>query len=298
MSAAITDLLTKVGSPGTVTSLSSPGKAIGASSINVGSTVNYPTDTAVYFAMRQINPLLVSSTNPSGFVANTYTEWKGIVAGGSIINTLTLQDGTDQVYPAGTNTQVFISVMAPRENAIVTWGLAQHNQDGSHAAITTTGYNQTSGTFAVPNGTISSRAVDDVAAFFAYLSADYSAGTLIQVTNLDTKWYDNGSNFNTTTHTFTAPFNGVYHFDGCVEMFNSAAFVFYSMFIATISSVTSDFYGAYTNGPAGGAFSNVARDLKLSAGDTVKLGYFGASGDTVKGGQNVTSFNGHLVSAI
>lgn len=147
MSAAITDLLTQVGQPGTVTSMASPGKALGAASINVGSTANWPTGTAVFFAMRQVDPTQVSLTNPSGLVAGTYTEWKGIVASGTIINNLTLQFGTDQVYPAGSNTQVFVVVSAARENSIVTWGVAQHNQDGSHHDITTNAITATNGIF-------------------------------------------------------------------------------------------------------------------------------------------------------
>jgi hypothetical protein len=84
----------------------------------------------VFFAIRVVNPSLVSSANPSGLVAGTYTEWKGVVSGNTLTN-LTLQNGSDQVYTAGTNTQVFISVTAPRENSLVTWGLNFANQDGS-----------------------------------------------------------------------------------------------------------------------------------------------------------------------
>lgn len=130
MSAAITDLLTQVGQNGTITSLSSPGKAIGASSINVGSTTNWPTATAVFFAMRQVNPTSATTANPSGLVSGTYTEWKGTVSGTTISN-LTLQQGSDQVYPAGTNTQVFIVISSSRENALVTWGTAHATQLGA-----------------------------------------------------------------------------------------------------------------------------------------------------------------------
>lgn len=137
MAASINDMLTKVGTPGTATSLQSPGKAIGATSINIGSAANWPTDTAVFFAMRVIDPSKVSATNPSGLVAGTYTEWKGVISGTTITN-LTLQYGSDQVYTAGTNTQVFIPVASGRENSIVTWGLTQHKQDGTHGAVTAT----------------------------------------------------------------------------------------------------------------------------------------------------------------
>ncbi|MEO7905109.1 MAG: hypothetical protein ABIR91_04930, partial [Candidatus Saccharimonadales bacterium] len=55
MAANITDGFTKVGDEGTVTTLQAPGKGIGAATITVGSTTNWPTDTAVYFAIRQVD---------------------------------------------------------------------------------------------------------------------------------------------------------------------------------------------------------------------------------------------------
>lgn len=178
MSAAITDLLTQVGQPGTVTSLSSPGKAIGAASINVGSTANWPTGTAVFFAMRQVDPTQVSLTNPSGLVAGTYTEWKGVVASGTIVNNLTLQFGTDQVYPAGSNTQVFIVISAARENAIVTWGTAQHNQDGSHSNVTANTLVTPSGGITDGNATLLQMRSDTIGNFV------YSGGVVAQTSGL------------------------------------------------------------------------------------------------------------------
>lgn len=120
---AIADLLVEVGIEGSVTTLSAPGKSIGVFNINVGSTANWPAaGKTVYFAMRTINPSTVTTANPSGQVAGSYSSWKGIV-GTNAITSMQLQSGsTDQVYAAGSNTQVFIPVSAARENALVAWG--------------------------------------------------------------------------------------------------------------------------------------------------------------------------------
>ena len=129
---AITDTLTEVGINGSITSLSAPGKAVGATSINVGSTSNWPAaGKTVFFAIRTVNPSAVTTTNTSGLVANTYSEWKGIV-GTNAITSLTLQLGSvDQVYTAGANTQVLIPVTASRENALVAWGQKSHDNLGN-----------------------------------------------------------------------------------------------------------------------------------------------------------------------
>lgn len=131
MPAALTDKFLQVGTPGTVTSLQSPGKALAATSINVGSTSNWPTVTGVVFAMRIVDPSLVSTANPSGTVPGTYTEWIGTVAGATIaINPIPVY-GSDQVYPAGANTQVFVVVAAEQMNRLVNGVLTFANQDGS-----------------------------------------------------------------------------------------------------------------------------------------------------------------------
>ncbi len=142
----IADLLTEVGIEGSVTTLSAPGKAVGVFNINVGSTTNWPASgKTVFFGMRTINPSAITTANPSGQVAGTYSSWKGIV-GTNAITSMQLQTGsTDQVYAAGSNTQVFIQVSPARENALVSWGSAQHNLDGTHSAITATSLTTTGG---------------------------------------------------------------------------------------------------------------------------------------------------------
>ena len=139
MAPAITDKFVKVGAAGTATQLAAPGHSIGGTSINVGSTTNWPTDTAVVFAIRQVDA-------QGELVAGTYTEWMGIVSGTTITN-LTLVYGTDQIYPAATTTQVYIPISSYAYNRLIDALLTQHKQNGTHGAITADSVNATSATF-------------------------------------------------------------------------------------------------------------------------------------------------------
>ena len=128
MAASALDKFKKVGEAGTLTTLAAPGKALAAASINVGSTTNWPTDTGIVFAIRQVDAT-------GDLVAGTYTEWKGTV-GVNTLNNLTLAYGTDQVYPAGSTSQVFIPVSATRENDLIAGLIAEHSQlTGVHSLI-------------------------------------------------------------------------------------------------------------------------------------------------------------------
>jgi len=129
----------KVGAAGTATTLAAPGHSVSGTTITVASTTNWPTDTGVVFAIRQVD-------SDGVLVAGTYTEWRGTVSGSTITN-MTLEYGTDQVYPAGSTTQVYIPVSADRDNRIVDGILVEHDQDGTHSDITATSVTATSGTF-------------------------------------------------------------------------------------------------------------------------------------------------------
>jgi hypothetical protein len=133
VSASATDKFKKVGVAGTATTLSAPGHSISGTTITVGSTTNWPTDTGVTFAIRQVD-------SSGALVAGTYTEWNGTVSGSTITN-MTLVYGTDQVYPAGSTTQVYIPVSAARDNELVDGLLEEHDQDGTHGDITPTSVN-------------------------------------------------------------------------------------------------------------------------------------------------------------
>lgn len=128
MAAANTDKFTKVGNPGTATTLDAPGHTIAGTSLTVISTTNWPTDTGVIFAMDTVS----STTGLRD--AGSYTEWEGIVSSGTTIGSLVLRYGTDQNYPAGATSRVYIPVASSRENRMVDGILVEHNQDGTHAS--------------------------------------------------------------------------------------------------------------------------------------------------------------------
>ena len=118
----------KVGSPGTATTLSVPGYTVGDTSITVGSTSNWSTDTGVVFAIDQAQ--VVNGVEVQ--VAGTYNEYVGTVASGTSVSNVSWAAGSgNRNYAAGALTRVYIPVSATRENRIVDWGLAHANQDGT-----------------------------------------------------------------------------------------------------------------------------------------------------------------------
>lgn len=125
--AAATDYFTKVGNPGTATTLASPGHTIGGTSITVGSTSNWPTTTGAIFAMDTVS--IVNGVEVRNI--NSYTEWEGVVTSGTDIGSLVLRYGTDQNYPAASTTRVYIPVASSRENRLVDGLSISLDQDGT-----------------------------------------------------------------------------------------------------------------------------------------------------------------------
>ena len=125
MPASPQDKFKKVGA-NTVTSLAAPGKNLAATSINVGSTTNYPTDTGLVIGIR-----IVDSNGNA--MPGTYTEWNGMYDSPT---SLTIEStpvyGTDQVYGAGATTQVFLMVSSSLHNQMVDGLLTEHTQSGGH----------------------------------------------------------------------------------------------------------------------------------------------------------------------
>jgi len=108
---------------------------MGATSITVGSTSNWPTDTGVVFAIDEAQ--VVNGVEVQ--VAGTYNEYIGVVTSGTSVTSVAWKVGVgDRNYASGALTRVYIPVSAERENRIVTWGTAEHKQDGTHAAVTAT----------------------------------------------------------------------------------------------------------------------------------------------------------------
>ena len=129
MTASQSDLFKKTGAS-TVTTLSAPGKALGATSLTVGSTTNYPTDTGIIVAIRVVD-------TSGNLVAGTYTEWSATVSSGtSLAIDATPVYGSDQIYAAGSTTQVFIPLSSYATNKMIDGLLVEHKQTGKHSDLT------------------------------------------------------------------------------------------------------------------------------------------------------------------
>lgn len=129
MSASLTDNFLKVAAAGSETTLGGSGHSIGGTSWTISSGTGWPTDTAVVFAVRQVD----SSGNE---VAGTYTEWLGTLSGTTLTTGSSPAYGTDQNYSAGSTTQVYVPVSSYAYNRMLTALLTQHKQSGAHSALT------------------------------------------------------------------------------------------------------------------------------------------------------------------
>jgi len=127
MAASSSDGFTQVGNPGSATTLAAPGHAIAGTSITVGSTSNWPTATGVIFAIDTVTLINGVEVRDVG----SYTEWEGVVSSGTTVTSMVLRYGTDQNYPTGSTTRVYIPVASSRENRTVNTLLVSLDQDGS-----------------------------------------------------------------------------------------------------------------------------------------------------------------------
>lgn len=157
MPASPQDFYKKVGA-NTVTTLAAPGKNLAATSINVGSTTNYPTDTGIVVGIRVVD-------SNGTIVPGTYTEWNAVVASSTAITIEAVPVyGTDQVYPAGSLTQVFLMVSSSLHNQMVDGLLVSHDQDGKLKAGAISNSNM------LANNTVTTAAITDASVTQAKLS--------------------------------------------------------------------------------------------------------------------------------
>lgn len=140
MAASNTDYFMKVGRA-TASTLSSPGYTTGNTSINIGSTTNWPTDTGVTFAIDEVD-------GTGARISGTYNVFRGVVSGSTQITSLVYAGGDpNRNYVAGATTRVYILVSAYRDNKFTDGILAQHKQSGAHGAITADSITAPIGTF-------------------------------------------------------------------------------------------------------------------------------------------------------
>lgn len=134
MAAATTDLFTKVGLPGSATTLESPGFTIGGTTLNVASTANWQNETLQVFAMDQVT----IEAGQEVRIAGSYRECVGIVTSATSIGSFAFASGfSPRNYPAGSTTRVYIPVSSSRENMLVDGLKQEHNLNGTHKNITT-----------------------------------------------------------------------------------------------------------------------------------------------------------------
>lgn len=143
---AATDKFIKVGNPGSATSLAAPGYTVGDGTITVVSTTNWPAGPAgCVFAIDIIGA--------DGLrIDGTYNVYQGTVATATSITNVShiSGTGTNRNYPAGTTTRVYIVVASEIQNRLVDGLNEEHNQDGTHGAVTATSVS--TGTLVVTGG--------------------------------------------------------------------------------------------------------------------------------------------------
>ena len=157
MAANANDGFVEVGDPGSATTLAAPGYTIGDGTITVVSTTNWPTATGVVFAIDVIGA--------DGLrVDGSYNAYQGTVATATSITNVShiSGTGTNRNYSAGTTTRVYITVGSEITNrASQTWS-TEHNQDGTHGAVTATSVTATGtvqGATVISTGDIQHRSV-------------------------------------------------------------------------------------------------------------------------------------------
>lgn len=303
--ASSTDLLQEVGTPGTATTLASPGYTIGATSIVVASTANWPTATGTTFAIDR-------SENVGGVerrIEGTYCEFVGVVSSATSITSVSKVFGTAQDYPAGSTTRVYIPVSSERENRLVEWGLVHANQNGTLKDNSVGAAQISSGAVGeseLATGSVATTKVIDAAItppkwtnpykFHAYRNGAWTgeSGKI----NLDAEVFDSNNNFDiTTNYRYTAPVNGFYQISFCASSAqnNGTGYGAYIRKNGTTSVISGSFQiAAFTNGF--NVRSSGSGIIQLAAGDYLELMYVGGGSVAGTTGSDATYMGGHLVS--
>jgi hypothetical protein len=315
MSASTTDLFTKVGLPGSATTLESPGYTIGDASINLASTTNWPTDSLICFAIDRAEIINGETVR----IAGTYNEFSGIVTGAGVIESLVHEFGPAQDYAAGALTRVYIPVSPTRENKMVEGLEVEHNKNGTHKAVTATSVTTTGDITAggaVKSDTISEKTsghgvevdqllIKDKALtnlsnpykFSAYANSAWVWGSNDYAkVPLNAETFDTNSNFDSATnYRYTAPVDGFYQVDarakGDQVSGGGQQIAVYKNGSSIIEGGTVPFGYSGVFGTSLGA----SKLIQLAAGDYIELFAYG-SGQAGHTGASKTYMSAFLVS--
>jgi len=198
MPALNTDGFMKVGLS-TATTLSAPGYTIAGTSINVGSTSNWPTDTGVVFAIDEVE--LVNGEYVR--VTGTYNIFRGVVAGATQITNMVYAGGdANRNYSAGSTTRVYILVSSYNHNRLIDTLLTSLDQDGT-----------------LKDGAVEPAKWTNPYAFRVYLNqvCNHVNGVFTKIT-FNAESYDTNNNWDAVTnYRYTVPVNGIYAFCGAAR---------------------------------------------------------------------------------
>lgn len=152
---------------------------------------------------------------------------------------------------------------------------------------------------AIAGSKISYSTVSNPYKFSVYLSTNQTvtSSTWSQAA-FDTKIFDTNSNFNTSTHQFTATISGFYQFNITLPAISVPSGDAYQIALNVGTfSVTPTLVG-FTNyiGGTGNPIASMSALVQLSAAQTVQV-YGYTSSTTLGGGINFSNFSGFLVSA-
>jgi hypothetical protein len=124
MAASENDYLMKT-AMSTATTMSAPGYTIGNTTINVGSTANYPSDTGFMIGVDEVD-------GNGERVAGTYNIFRCKVASATQFSGVTYVGGdANRNYSAGTSTRVYLLVSHAQYNRLIDGLLVSHDQDGT-----------------------------------------------------------------------------------------------------------------------------------------------------------------------
>lgn len=277
---------------GFATTLGSPGITSGAATVPLAGTTGL-TNGSIFVGI--IEP---GATNQQVFTGTVDTV-------GSQITGVIWTRGANVAHTTGVAIVDYVTGTA--FNMITTGVLKQHTQAGAHTAITNTG-GLTTDTLSVTSNTktgngVPSTILNNPYKFSVYDGLSEALGTNVwQKVSLNTKEFDTGTNFDSTTnYRFTAPITGYYLITAAVKIGTAG--------IGTTSFGTGALYkngsaykyglqivgdGTNTQIPE----SQITALIQLNANDYIELwAVCSESSRAIFGGQAQTYMSGFLVSA-
>lgn len=196
-------------------------------------------------------------------------------------------------------------------NMITTGILKQHTQGGAHTGLTTdtlstSGNASVGGTLGVTGASTLGGAIGGAGysmatmsnpyKFSVYLSTTGTSTTSSTVLKFNTKIYDTGTNYSTSTGLFTAPINGFYFFDSSY-LTSSGSNAALGMQMFQNATQVAENSGLLVTSIQGNQSLSVCRFVQMVAGDTLSVEVNNGTGNlTIDPGATATWFEGFLVS--